>query len=94
MIRLSFTARLALFTDKDMGVQDAERLADKLVVRDRQRDGRRLCLECTRLTGHAEKSWLCIDWQRAGIAIRIKDAQRPGELVCQLQRCDGFTDGG
>lgn len=86
----TFTARLALFTDKGMGVQAAERLADKLVVRDRRQDGRRLCLECTRLTGHAAQSWVCTDWQRAGIAIQSKDAQLPGKLLCQLQRCDGF----
>lgn len=87
----TLAARLTLFTDKGMGVQAAERLADKLVIRDRQQDGRRLCLECTRLTGHAAASWVCTDWQRARIAIRSKDAQLPGELVRQLQRCDGFT---
>lgn len=32
----TFTRRLARFTDKGMGLDEAERLADKLVMRDRQ----------------------------------------------------------
>ena len=86
----TFTARLARFTDKGLPLDDAERMADKLVTRDREGDDRRLCLECGHLAGHAAGSWGCRAWQRAGVAIRARDAQLPGDLVRQLQRCDGF----
>ena len=87
----AFTVRLARFTDKGLSLDDAEALADKLVVRDRERDNRRLCLECVHLSGFAPASWRCGNWQAAGIAIRPHDTQLPAELVVQLQRCGGFT---
>ena len=87
----TFTARLARFTDKGMSLPDAEALADKLVMRNREGDDRRLCLECVHLSGFGPTSWRCGNWQAAGIAIRPHDTQLPAELVVQLQRCGGFT---
>ena len=87
----TITARLARFTDKGMRLTDAEALADKLVVRDREGDDRQLCLECVHLSGVGPTSWRCGNWQAAGIAIRPHDTQLPAELVVQLQRCGGFT---
>ena len=88
----TFTARLARFTDKGLMLDDAEKLADKLVTRDRESDDRRLCLECVHLAGHAAGAWGCRGWQRAGVAIKSRDAGLPSELVSKLQRCDGFKD--
>lgn len=85
----TFTARLVRFSTKGVIHADAEQLADKLVTRDREADDRRLCLECTHLAGHAG-TWGCRGWQRAGVAMKVRDAGLPGELVCKLQRCDGF----
>ena len=85
------TARLARFSDKGMTHDDAQLLADKLLIRDRESDDRRLCLECTHLTGYGRTSWRCSNWQRAGVAIRARDNQLPVDLVLQLQRCDGLT---
>ncbi|HXE23004.1 MAG TPA: hypothetical protein VN617_11825 [Rhodoferax sp.] len=82
----AFTARLARFTDKGLGLADAERLADRLVIRDRESDDRRLCLECM----HLHRGGRCGNWQRAGVAMTARDARLPGELVQRLQRCDGF----
>src|SRR5574343_1131693 len=45
----TYTMRLTRFTDKGMSLEDAERLADKLVIRDREGDDQRLCLECTHM---------------------------------------------
>ena len=47
----TFTARLARFIDKGVSYDEAERLADALVIRDREGDDRRLCLECPHLQG-------------------------------------------
>ena len=87
----TFTARVIRFTDKGVNPTDGEALADKLVTRDRDSDDRRLCLECTHLAGFAG-TWGCRAWQRAGIAIKARDAGLPGDLVRSLQRCDGFSE--
>jgi hypothetical protein len=84
-----FMARLARFTDKGLNLDAAERLADKLVIRDREDDDRRVCLECTHL--HRADGWRCGNWQAAGVACRPRDAHLPADLTIQLQRCDGFT---
>lgn len=86
---VTFTARMAGFTDKGLSFDDGEALADKLVTRDRETDDRRLCLECVHLAGHAG-SWGCRAWQRAGVAVKARDAGLPGGVVQLLQRCDGF----
>lgn len=86
-----FTARMARFTDKGVTHGDAESLADKLVVRDRDDDDRVLCLECSHLGGYGRTSWRCGNWQAAGVAIRPRDTQLPADLVLRLQRCDGFS---
>jgi hypothetical protein len=82
----AFKGRLARFTDKGLDLDAGERLADKLVIRDRELDDRRLCLECNHLGGAGR----CGNWRRAGLASRSRDAQLPGELVQLLQHCDGF----
>ena len=86
-----FAARLHRFTDKGLSQTDGEALADKLVLRDRDQDERRVCLECKNFAGHGAGSWRCRNWQATGIAIRSRDAQLPADLVVQLRRCGGFT---
>ena len=87
-----YAVRLERFTGKGLIELDAETLADKLVIRDREKGDRRLCLECVYLTGYGASSWRCSNWQRSGIAIRARDNQLPVDLVLQLQRCDGFAN--
>ena len=87
----TFTARLARFTDKGLIQIDAESLADKLVTRDRESDDRRLCLECTHLTGYGATSWRCKAWHTSGVSIQAQDARLPGELVKMLHRCRSFV---
>lgn len=86
-----FSLRLHKFTDKGLGRNEGEALADKLVLRDRDQDDRRVCLECKHLAGHGAGSWRCGNWQAAGVALNSRDVQLPTVLVVQLQRCDGFT---
>ena len=81
----TFTARLARFTDKGVNLDDGEALADRLVMRDRESDDRRLCLECRQLAGFGP--WRCNQWRRAGLG----QPGIPADMVRQLQRCDGFT---
>lgn len=81
----TFMARLARFIDKGVSYDEAERLADALVIRDREGDDRRLCLECPHLQGFGR--WRCGNWHAA-------DVPRQGlarDLVLMLQRCGGFA---
>jgi hypothetical protein len=87
----AFTARVARFAPKGQSEADAESIADKLVRRDREVDGRRLCLECRYLDGNQAGSWRCGNPHAFGVANRERNAQLPRELVVQLQRCGGFS---
>jgi hypothetical protein len=80
-------ARLALFTDRGLSMEEAEILADRMVTRDQQADERRLCLECLHLSGGPERR-RCSQWREVGL---INGAAIPGELVTILQRCPAFN---
>lgn len=76
-------ARQALFMERGVSPQEAEHLADKLVIRDRDDDERRLCLECRHLRGAGP--WRCGNTRAAGM--------HPGlarDLALTLQRCHGY----
>ena len=76
-------ARQALFMERRASPQDAERMADKLLSRDRGDDERRLCLECRHLRG--EGTYRCGNARAAGLHT---DLAR--ELVLTLQHCHGY----
>lgn len=76
--------RLALFTGKGATVQDAEKQADRLMMRDREGDDRRLCLECAHL--HGVGPWHCGNWRQSGMA----QGGTPRDTVALLQRCRGY----
>jgi hypothetical protein len=78
----AFTARQARFTR--MGRADADHLAERLVLRDRQHDDRRLCLECAAL-GANQRCLVAARGRLAGADRRLEP------LPTILQRCPGFT---
>lgn len=78
-------ARQALFCQRGASPQDAERLTDRLVNRDRDSDDRRLCLECRHLRGAGP--YRCGNAQAAGV-----HADLARDLVLTLQRCHGYDD--
>lgn len=59
-------SRVARFTGRGVSYNEAERLTDKLVVRDRGADDRRLSLECAHLQGAGR----CTNWLAAGVRER------------------------
>ena len=81
----ALNARAHLFTRHGLDQQQAEGLADDLVLRDRDSDDRRLCLECLHLRGGGG-SWACNQWRAAGHGA----AGIPADMVMLLQRCGGF----
>ena len=76
-------ARQALFCQRGAVPQDAERLADSLVNRDRDSDDRRLCLECRHL--HGAGPYRCGNARAAGLNTDLAH-----DLVLILQRCHGY----
>lgn len=84
-----FNRRAALFVRRGASDTEAERLADALVLRDRDEDDRHVCMECRHLqtSGH----WRCGNWQAAGVAVRAGDAGLTRTMAMQLQRCPGFA---
>lgn len=83
----TFNARVQLFIRRGIGGIEAEGLADGLVIRDRDGDDRRLCLECQHLRGGGT-SRACNQWRAAGLGA----AGIPADMVMLLQRCDGFME--
>ena len=77
-------ARQALFMERGASPQDAERMADKLVSRDRGEDDRRLCLECRHLRGDSPP-YRCGNAGRAGLHPDLARA-----MVQTLQHCHGY----
>lgn len=74
---------VALLTRRGLDVETVERVTDRLILRDREQDDRRLCLECARLDSSG----------RCGAAARgaLRNADRRLEpLPLILQRCEGF----
>ena len=72
-------ARSNLFSDRGMRTDDAERLADVLVNRDREMDDRRLCMECAHLSG-----------RRCSASAIAGAGQNVVALVQLPQRCPAF----
>ena len=82
-----FNRRAALFVRRGADEAQAEKLADRLVTRDREDDDCRLCLECRHLQGATP--WRCGNWFMAGVAVRSGDAGLARDMVMLLQRCPG-----
>jgi hypothetical protein len=78
-----FMQRAQQFTRLGLTTDDADAMADRLVLRDREGDDRRLCLECSNLT---EQGRCLAAWRGA-----LPGADRRMEPVqTNLQRCECF----
>ncbi len=87
----TFNTRLLHFGAK--GQSDAaEVLADRLVLRDREVDDRRLCLECAYADLNHAGRLRCNNSKSARTVAGWRDAQLPEVLVNHLHRCDGYAD--
>lgn len=81
-------ARMNLFADRGLSLDEAEATAERLTYRDRQMDDRRLCLECEHLFGETGAR-RCGQWQKIG---QICGPAIPPDLPTLLQRCPAFTN--
>jgi hypothetical protein len=78
----SFASRVSLFSRQGIAIEKAEFLSDSLRLRDRRRDDRRVCIECTHL-----KRGKCGNYRAAG----LQASDIGTDLSILLQRCKGFT---
>lgn len=77
-----FTMRVIGFMRRGINPTDADDLAERLILRDREQDDRRMCVECS----HLGERGRCL-----AAAERLQDADRRLEPVPTiLQRCDAF----
>ena len=81
--------RLVLFDGRGLTVPEAERLADKLVTRDREEGDRTSCAECHRLDGWSPKTWRCCG--PSGQGNPLAGAMLSVLWLSELHRCPGFT---
>jgi hypothetical protein len=80
------TARLALFTDRGLRLNEAQISVGRLRTRDRECDDRRLCLECRHLSG-GPGAWQCSQWRM----LKVRSPAVPTDLaLLLLQRCKAF----
>lgn len=76
-----FKQRLERFVNKGLAFANAEKLADRLVIRDREGDCRVTCLECIHLSGK-----YCKQWKKA----EMNHQALPADLLAKLQNCPAF----
>ena len=81
-----FSIRLEKFRSVGVDLDTAERLADRLVIRDRDNDDRIVCFECY----HLRNGWLCVNSRNAGVWPHHSNLKLHNDFVHQLQRCPGF----
>jgi hypothetical protein len=84
----TMATRLERFARIGMDVDQAEKLADKLLTRDRESDDRNACVECSSLNG-GTGGWRCMALRQRG----ARDPGLPMDYVSMLTRCPSFTDG-
>jgi len=77
----AFLARRARLMRWGWAEADAERLAERLVIRDREQDDRTSCADCAHY-----RPGRCGNPRAAGVARDL-----PAEMVSMLQRCPGFA---
>jgi len=77
----TFVGRVALFVRRGISTTDADDLAERLVLRDRDGDELRACVECAHY-----RAGRCTNHKRAGLM--APDVGR--DLAGLLQRCQGF----
>ena len=81
-----FSIRLEQFRSVGVDLDTAEKLADRLVIRDRDMDDRIVCFECC----HLRNGWRCMSWRNAGAWVHHSNSKLQNDFVHQLQRCPGF----
>lgn len=85
-----FVQRACRFAGWGLSPADAEGLADRLVSRDRDDDGRRVCFECRHF--RTAVGWRCTNRRLVGGGFLVRtDGGLDGDLAQTLHRCNGYA---
>lgn len=79
-----FSFRAGLFQRRGLPEAAAEFLADRLALRDQERDDRRICMECQ----HLQKTGGCFAAQQGWL---LHTSTRHAPVRDILQRCEAFA---
>ena len=80
-----FDFRAAMFQRRGLGERDVLALAEQLLQRDRQRDDRRVCIECA----HMQRSGHCMAVKQGRMQVACP-ADQFTVMPQLLQRCTAF----
>jgi hypothetical protein len=81
-----FLIRVERFRSLGLDTNSAEKVADRLVIRDRDMDDRTLCFECC----HLRNGWRCMNLRNAGEWVQYSNSKLHDDFVHLFQRCPGF----
>mgnify|MGYP000900332042 FL=1 len=89
-VEVKLTLERLRFLENRLSEDDAERMADLLVARDRQRLDMTYCFECHHLEGFGSGPWRCNNAIEAEVNISKKISSVPRDWPWMLMRCFGF----
>lgn len=80
------------FLRSRLSEEDSERMADRLIERDRQRLDMTYCFECNHLEGHGSGPWRCNNAIEAEVNVSKKISSVPMDWPWTLMRCFGYRN--
>ena len=87
---IALTAERTRFLRSRLSEDDAERMADRLIARDREKLDMTYCFECQYLEGFGSGPWRCTNAIRAEVNCSKKVSSVPRDWPWMLMRCLGF----
>jgi len=87
---VTLTLERLRFLRSRLSEDDAKRIDDLLVARDRERLDMTYCFECHHLEGHGSGPWRCTNAIKAEVNISKKISSVPRDWPWMLMRCFGF----
>lgn len=78
------------FLRSRLNEDEAQKVIDLLISRDRKRLDMSFCFECTSLEGYGAGPWKCTNAIRAEVHFSQKESLIPRDWPYKLQRCPGF----
>ena len=86
-VEVKLTLERLRFLGSRLSEDDAERMADRLIARDRERLDMTYCFECNHLEGHRSGPWRCNNAIKAEVNISKKISSVPRDWPWMLMRC-------
>jgi len=88
---VTLTLERLRFLGSRLSEDDAERMADRLIARDREMLDMTYCFECHHLEGYGSGPWRCTNAVNAEVNCSKKVNSVPRDWPFTLMRCFGFS---